>query len=400
MNIRIPEKLVPLLESKARFNVIYGGRASSKSHTIARLLIIKALKEKCLILCTRHIQKSIAASSYSLLVKIINEYELNQYFNIVDNEIRCTRTGSKFIFQGLWQNLDNIKSLEGVNYCWVEEAKAVSHDAWRVLIPTLRAEGSQFYITFNPDMIDDPVYGMFITHERPDSLVIKINYDKNPFLSETSKKEISYMQESNPDMFEWIYKGNVRATSESRILTNIKSAIFDIDKSKQPHYGLDLGYNDPNALVQSYISDNCLYICNEYYTNQLSPDELKEQLSNLEWIRGQHIIADSSQPSVIKMLNATGRFSVTGSKKSVGQTHKEGMYKRTMALYLKTFKEIVIHADRCTNAFRELSRWSWSMDKNEKILDIVLDLDDHIPDALIYSLETQARIWYANNFKR
>jgi len=179
MQINIPDKLIPLFTSKARFNVIYGGRASSKSHSVARLLILKALKEKCLILCTRHIQKSIAASSYSLLVKIIHEYELNQYFTIVENEIRCNRTGAKFIFMGLWSNLDNVRSLEGLNYIWCEEAAAIAPEAWRILIPTLRTEGSQFFITFNPESVDDEVYKMFILNQRDDTLLIKINYDEN-----------------------------------------------------------------------------------------------------------------------------------------------------------------------------------------------------------------------------
>jgi len=399
MQINIPDKLIPLFTSKARFNVCLGGRASGKSHGIARLLILKALKEKCLILCTRHIQKSIAASSYSLLVKIIHEYELNQYFAIVENEIRCNRTGAKFIFAGLWQNLQNIKSLEGVNYCWTEESSTISADAWRVLIPTIRAENSQFFITFNPDQLDDPVFDMFITNQRDDTLVIKINYDSNPFLSDVMKSEIEYMKETKPEEFKWIYGGEVRTTTQARILNNIVIHDFDIDTSRQPHFGADWGYEDPNAIVQSYIYNNELFICREFYKNRLDPEELKQEVLKLEWLRGQHIIADSSQPAMIRMFNSTGRMQMTASKKSIGQPQKEGLYKFTMALYLKQFNKIHIHSD-CQNAARELQRWSFEVDKNEKIYDKVLDMDDHIPDALIYSLETQARIWYNTNFKR
>ena len=169
--IQVPKKLIPVFTSKKRFIIIYGGRVSSKSHTIARMLILKAMQEKCLILCTRYIQKSISTSSYALLVKIINEYGFDKEFDIIQNEIRCLRTGSVFQFEGLWQNLDNIKSKEGIKYCWVEEAKNVSFDAWRVLIPTLRMEGSQFFITFNPDQLSDPVYDLFITNQHPEALV-------------------------------------------------------------------------------------------------------------------------------------------------------------------------------------------------------------------------------------
>ena len=400
MNIQIPEKLTPLFQSKHRFNVIWGGRDSGKSHTVARLLILKALESKCLILCTRYIQKSIATSSYALLVKIINEYELNRYFDIVDKEIRCIRTGAKFIFQGLWQNLDNIRSLEGVNYCWIEEAARVPYDAFDILLPTIRAEGSQIFITFNPDQLDDPVYDMFITHEMPDSLVIKINWDENPFLTDTSKAQIAFMRENYPDNFDWIYQGNIRATTEARILHNVIIHEFEIDEARQQHFGLDFGFNDPNALIQSYIADNELYLFREYYASGLDPEQLKAKMSTLDWLFGRHIIADSARPELIKMLNATGRYQVASARKNIGQPQKAGAFKWAMAMYLKQFKAIHIHATNCPNASREFPRWSWDIDKNEKILDVVADGDDHTVDAVIYSLEREASIWYRNNFQR
>jgi phage terminase large subunit len=400
MQINIPDKLIPLFTSKARFNVIYGGRASSKSHSVARLLILKALKEKCLILCTRHIQKSIAASSYSLLVKIIHEYELNQYFTIVENEIRCNRTGAKFIFAGLWQNLQNIKSLEGVNYCWTEESSTISADAWRVLIPTIRAENSQFFITFNPDQLDDPVYDMFITNQRDDALVIKINYNENPFLSDVMKTEIEHMKVNKPEDYEWIYGGSVRTTTQARILKNIVIHDFEIDLSREPYYGGDWGGNDPNTLIQSYIYDQELYICREFYECVEDPLTLRDKYLKIEWIFGRNVIADSSRPEMIRFMNSTGRFVFTGSKKNIGQPIKEGAFKFAMAQYLKSFRKIHIHATNCQNAAREFPRWSYKVDKNEKILDVVADFDDHSVDGLIYSHERPAKIWYSNNFKR
>jgi len=394
MIVRYPNKLHPLLKSDKRYNVIYGGRDSGKSHTIARILIFKALDHKCIILCTRFIQKSISKSSYALLVKIINEYDLLKYFDITEKEIRCIRTGAKFIFEGLWQNIDNIRSLEGVNYCWLEEARTVPYDSWMILIPTLRTEGSQFYISFNPDQIDDPVYDMFVTHNRPDSLVIKINYNDNPFLSETSKKEIEYIKENKPNDYDWIYQGNIRATSEARILHNIVIHDFDIDVSRQPFYGGDWGSSDPCALSQAYIYDDELYICREFSESGLNPDQMRNIYMGLEWILNKHVIADNSRPELIKMLNATGRFNFTGSRKSIGQPQKEGAFKFAMAMYLQSFKKIHIHETFCPNASREFRRWSFKVDKNEKILDIVEDGDDHVIDCVIYSLEREAARWY------
>lgn len=394
LKIKIPNKLLPIFSSKKRYVVIYGGRDSGKSHSIARHLILKSMSESCLILCTRHIQKSIATSSYALLVKIIKKYNFESEFDIVDNEIRCLRTGSKFMFMGLWQNLDNIQSTEDIKYCWVEESRRVTYDAWKILIPTVRAEGSQFFISFNPDQLDDPVYDMFITHEHPEALVIKINWDENPFLSDTSRKEIEYMKVNKPDDFLWIYGGNCRATSEARILHNIVIHDFEIDKSRMPLFGMDYGFNDPNALTHSYIYDNELYICREYYKNGLDPEELRNDLIKIEWIRSQHLVADSSQPAMIKLLNSTGMFTVAASRKSIGQPQKEGAYKYSMGMYLKSFSKIHIHEANCPNSCREFPRWSWQIDKNEKILDIVQDGDDHTVDATIYALEREASRWY------
>jgi len=400
MQINIPDKLIPLFTSKARFNVIYGGRASSKSHSVARLLILKALKEKCLILCTRHIQKSIAASSYSLLVKIIHEYELNQYFTIVENEIRCNRTGAKFIFMGLWMNLDNIKSLEGVNYCWLEEGSAVTHDALRVLIPTIRAENSQFYITFNPNLLSDPIYDMFITHKRDDALIKKINWDQNPFLSDTMKKEIEHMKETSPDLFDWVYGGNIRTTTEATILHNIEIEDFEIDESRQMFYGCDYGHIDPTVLTQCYIYDNQLFICNEFYKTRLDPEQIKQAFINIEWIRGKNVIADSARPEISKMLNSTGRFMFTGAKKNIGQHQKVGNFKFSMAMFLQQFNKIHIHKSNCPNGAIEFLGWNWDQDKNGNMLDIVRDGADHVVDSVIYSLERPAKVWFSSNIKR
>ena len=248
--------------------------------------------------------------------------------------------------------------------------------------------------------MDDPVYDMFITNQRPDAMVIKINYNENPYLSDTSKKEIAYMKETDPETYDWIYGGNVRMTTEARILKNVVIHDFDIDVSRQPHFGCDFGFSDPNTIIQNYIYDNDLYICREFYENNLDPEELRNKFINLDWILRQHVIADSSRPELIKLMNATGRFTFTGSRKNIGQPQKEGAFKFAMAMYLKQFKQIHIHATNCPNAAREFPRWSWEIDKNEKILDKVQDHDDHAIDATIYSLEREAANWYRNNFKR
>jgi phage terminase large subunit len=161
-----------------------------------------------------------------------------------------------------------------------------------------------------------------------------------------------------------------------------------------PLFGGDFGVQDANAFMQSYIYNNELFICNEYYSNQLSPDELRDKLLKIEWLSNQNIVCDSSQPAMIKMLNATGVLKTTACRKSIGQAQKAGAYKFTMSMYLKQFNKIHIHETNCPNACREFPRWSFDVDKNDNILDIVADHDDHTIDSVIYSLEREANRWY------
>jgi len=400
LQVKLPPKLIDLPFYTQRYVVLPGGRDSAKSHSIARVIVSKGYQESKLILCTRQIQNTIKDSVYLLLKNIIIEMGLEKAFKFLDNEIKCLTNDTRFIFKGLKHNTEEIKSLEGVDICWVSEAKTVSHDSWRILIPTIRKENSQFYIDYNPDQVDDPVHDMFIVHERADSIVIPMKYSDNPFLSETSKKEIDYMKSNNPEDYNWIYGGNVRNTTQSRILNNIVIHDFEIDVSRQPLFGGDWGYNDPCTLSQSYVYDNELFICREFYETNLDPDMIKDRYSKVEWIRGRNVIADSARKELIALMNTTGMFTFTSAKKSIGQPIKEGAFKFAMAMYFKQFRKIHIHETNCPNACKEFPRWSFETDKNDKILDMVRDGDDHVIDSVIYSHETPARIWYRTNFKR
>ena len=155
--INLPEKMWPLVNPK-RYNVIYGGRGSGKSEGIARLLIIRALQSQRRILCCREFQASIRESVHALLKSVIQSHGLQEYFQVNFNGIKCTLTGSEFVFGGLAEHtIDSIKSLYGFTDVWVEEAQRLSKRSMELLLPTIRAEGSVFFFTFNPELQSDPV---------------------------------------------------------------------------------------------------------------------------------------------------------------------------------------------------------------------------------------------------
>jgi phage terminase large subunit len=191
----------------ARNRVLYGGRSSSKSWDAAAFAVFLASKCKIRFLCARQFQNKIAESVYTLLKIQIERFGKSSEFKILDNSITHMRTGSEFLFYGLWRSIDEIKSLEGVDICWIEEAHNLTKEQWEVLEPTLRKDGSQFWVIFNPRLSTDFVYRRFVTNPPPDTIVRKINYNENPFLSSTIIKVIEAAKSADLDEYMHIYEG-------------------------------------------------------------------------------------------------------------------------------------------------------------------------------------------------
>ena len=183
-----------------------GGRGSSKSHTVGVIAILRALQSPINILFAREFQNSIKDSSYQVLVNTIDNLKVAHLFTILKTEI-LAYNGSKISFKGLKTNISSIKSFEDVALCVVEEAENVSDDSWEALIPTIRAEGSQIIVIFNPKLKDSPTYKRWVTEPLPCTLVIHSTYKDNPFLSDKFLAEVAYLKETNPVAYRNIYLG-------------------------------------------------------------------------------------------------------------------------------------------------------------------------------------------------
>ena len=168
-NAEFPEKL-SILFDKARYKVLYGGRGGAKSWGVARALLILGCKSTLRILCAREFQTSIKDSVHKLLSDQIYALGLESFYEITQNSIRG-KNGSEFAFVGLKNNVANIKSFEGVDICWVEEAQTVSKTSWNVLIPTIRKEQSEIWVTFNPELESDETYQRFVISP-PDHAIV------------------------------------------------------------------------------------------------------------------------------------------------------------------------------------------------------------------------------------
>lgn len=207
--IEIPNEYRKLFDNDWREAAVYGGRYSLKSHTVARVLLIRAREKKIRIGCFREFQNSIAESSHQLLCDLIKQYELND-FEITDKEIRNRITGSDFIFKGLWNNEQSIKSIEGIDIAWVEEAQTITKTSLEVLTPTIRKDGSQIIYTYNRLTVSDPVHTRLVEEGRPNTLIINVNYDiaeKYGFLPDVIKQEIADDKLKRPVLYKQKWLG-------------------------------------------------------------------------------------------------------------------------------------------------------------------------------------------------
>lgn len=209
--LQMPAKLLPLLEPR-RFKILYGGRGGAKSHTVAQILIMLSMQRKLRILCVREVQKSLAQSSMQVIKDYIERLGLSAYFETLKTEIRCRTTGSTFGFSGLKDHTaDSIKSWEGADIVWVEEAHSVTARSWNVLIPTIRKAGSEIWATFNPDQETDYVYERFVKNTDPNALVIEISWHDNPWFGAEMEDERRALKAVNDDLYNHVWEGHCRS---------------------------------------------------------------------------------------------------------------------------------------------------------------------------------------------
>lgn len=212
IKVQFPEKLAPIFEPK-RFKVMHGGRGGGKSHTVAQVLLLKAMERRCRILCVREVQKSLAESSMQVLKDYIDRLGLSGYFEVLKSEIRCRTTKSTFSFSGLKDHTaDSIKSFEGADIVWCEEAHSITAHSWNILIPTiLRTDGAEIWATFNPDQETDYVYDRFVKRKDPNAWVTSINWRDNPWFNDAMNVERMTMKALNDDLYQHIWEGKCRS---------------------------------------------------------------------------------------------------------------------------------------------------------------------------------------------
>jgi len=313
--IKIPIEYKPLFDKNWREAAVYGGRFSLKSHTVARFLLIRARETKTRVACFREFQNSIAESSHQLLKELIDKYELNE-FEVTNNSIINRLNGSDFIFKGLRNNEQSVKSTEGIDIAWVEEAQTVSDNSIEVLTPTVRKPGSKIIYTYNRLLENDPVHVRLVIDGRPDTIIINENYDiaiKHNMMPDVILKEIEDDKRNRHALYQHKWMGEPNSL-ELKIFKEWKQIDDVPHEARLEARWLDFGYSiDESAIGSLYYHNNGWILKEDLYRKEMSNRQLANFLNALEKPQTL-IIADSAEPKSIAELQSYG-LNVTGCKK-------------------------------------------------------------------------------------
>ena len=394
LTIQITEQFEPFLEPR-RYKVAYGGRGSGKSWSVAQLLIMRAYKEKTRVLCAREIQKSINDSVLQLLADTIERMGLSPFFEVQTTQI-LGRNGSRFIFAGLKSNVTKIKSMEGIQVVFLEEAEKISTKSWQTLIPTIRAPKSEIWTIFNPSDELDPTYQMFVLNPPPDSYVVKVNWSDNPWFPEVLNKERLHLQKLDKDLYEHIWEGECLANQKGAYYAKqIELARQDdrigriaIDPLLPVHTFWDLGIADATSIwMMQRIGTEIRVI--GYYEN--NGEGLQHYINWLHDFREKHQVTfgDHYAPHDIRVRELTTGKSRLSAARKMGISFQitpnipimDGIEAGRRILGRCYFDE-----KRCADGLRALSYYRCEYDEDKRVFkDRPLhDWSSHGADAFRY----------------
>lgn len=385
VTVDFAEAFKPLVEP-ARYKGAYGGRGSGKSHFFAGLAVLRMASEAGLrVVCVREVQRSIADSVKTLLEDKIEAYGLSGFFKITEAEITGLN-GSRCVFRGMQNHTAaSIKSLEGFDVAWVEEAQTISQKSLDLLTPTIRKSGSEIWFSWNPENPDDPVDVLLRKHQPEGAIVLEANWDSNPWFPDELRQDMERDKKRDPDKWSHVWQGEYRGLSEARVFRN-----WRIDEITPPEnvvwfYGADWGFaKDATAGLRCCVIDKTtLYIDAEVYEVGVPNEKLPTLFDGIPAARDWPIIADSARPETIDYVRRHGFPKMRAAKKGKGSVEDGVMFLQGM--------DIVVHP-LCANTIHEFRNYAYKTDKHTgEILPVVEDANNHCIDALRYAVEGMHR---------
>lgn len=391
VRIEIPPKLIPIFEGEARYRGAYGGRGSGKTMTFAKMSAVRAyMFGKAgiggIILCGREFMNSLEDSSMEEVKQAIrSERILDAYFDIGEKYIRSIDGRIEYKFVGLRNNLDSVKSKARILIAWVDEAENVSEVAWQKLIPTVRTEESEIWVTWNPEKNGSPTDLRFRRNRTPDMLIAEMNYPDNPWFPSVLERERQRDRIRLDDAtYRWIWEGAYRENSAAQVFSG-KYEVREFTSAPDwngPYQGIDFGFSkDPTAAIRCWIHDSCLWIEHEAVKVNLELDQTTGFiLSGIPAFDRYVTRADSARPESISYLRRYGLPRVVPAQKGKGSI-EDGIS------FIKSFRKVYIHP-RCKETLNEFRNYSYKVDRlSGDILPDVVDAFNHSIDSLRYSLE-------------
>jgi phage terminase large subunit len=397
LNVEFPPKLAAVIFKPKRRLFIRGGRGSGKSWSVARALIILAFSERHRILCTREVQKSIKQSVHQLLKDQIDALGLGGFFTVLETEIRGLN-GSAFYFSGLSdQTTDSIKSFEGCTRVWCEEAQTISARSWKILSPTIRAEGSEIWATYNPELETDETHQMAVIRPAPDTISIELNYGDNPWFPAVLEAERAHAEKTmRVDDYRHTWLGRCKPAVDGAIYFDAMSQSIaggrirkvPHDGSLKTHVVFDLGMADSMTLILvqkvasevrviHYIEGNQRILAD--YSAELKQLRLDDQPMNWGNIYlphdGFHVRHQSGKD------DATVLQGLGWSVEKVPNTSVNNGIDRLREL----FPRIYFDGERCARLIECLKRYRWNISaKTGEAMHPLHDEFSHGADAARY----------------
>lgn len=390
VKFEIPEAFAPLWQPY-RYKVLYGGRASTKSWTIARVLLTMAAERKLRVLCAREIQNSIQESVHALLAGQIELLNLRGYCTVQKTSIVC-KNGSEFFFSGLKHKIDSIKSTEGVDICWVEEAHLVSKTSWDKLTPTIRKPGSEIWISFNPELDTDETYKRFVKNPPEGAWVKKVSFRDNPWFSEEMRTEMRDTRLRSEDDYQNIWLGFTKQTLEGAVYAKELREATEQGRITKVPYILgepvntywDLGHHDMTAIWFAQRIGFEWHIIDYYENRQQLLAHYVGVLQEKKYNYGvdymphdadsHHSLSDSVAQQFQKL---TGRKPVVLPRENV---------EHGINLLRTLFPQMYFDEDKCADGLQSLRHYHFDIDEDTGHFSKVPvhDIYSHASDALRY----------------
>lgn len=380
IDVEIAEAFKPLFKPK-RYKIFYGGRGGAKSWAFAQALLILGVQKPIRILCTREFQGSIRESVHKLLSDTIDRLHLNSFYDIQQSTIRG-KNGTQFIFEGLKNNTTKIKSMEGVDYVWCEEAEAITEQSWDILIPTIREKGSEIWVSFNPSSETDATYQRYIApyisqidesgfYEDDDLYVAKVSWRDNPWFPDELKREMEIMKANDHNKYLHVWEGECKTAVEGAIYgEQLRKAKEDgritsvpIESSIPVDTFWDLGRNDTTAIwfMQRVGLENRFI---DFYESRLvGLDHYARVLKDKGYLYGDHYLPHDVEVKELSTNRSRKEILEDLGIKPINVVRRIQSVQEGIEMTRQAFSSCWFDSERCKEGISALKNYQYQFDE-------------------------------------